>query len=83
MKFTFPLPSLSNLTPKSFQNRTKALKALNKEILLFKPRLHEPGVFSFLQKSALEDKFDLFVLLFPEPVLLPVPCFLFLGTGGE
>lgn len=77
-------PTILKSNPKKLSAETglKLSKLLTKE-LLFKPRLHKFGAFSFLQKSALEGTFDLFVLIFPEPVLLLAPCSLFLGTGRE
>lgn len=77
-------PTTLKSNPKKLSAETglKLSKLQTKESL-FKPRLHKLGAFSFLQKSALEGKFDLFVLVFPEPVLLLAPCFLFLGTGRE
>lgn len=71
-------PTTLKSNPKKLSAETGLkLSKLQTKKSLFRPGLHMLDALSFLQESALEGKFELFVLLFPEPVLLLVPCSLF------
>lgn len=72
-----PLTTVKSNPKKLSAETGLKLSRLQTKKSLFKLRLHKLGAFSFFQKSALEGKFDLFVLLFSEPVLLHVPYSLF------